>query len=81
MLYFVWPEWKAGKEPENMAEKIHTRQQAADALAIGLSTLDKLMARKDNPLPHIRVGRRVLIPADKLDEWISEEQERQTEVT
>lgn len=55
---------------------IVTRQGTADLLGIGLSTVDRLINRRDHPLPHIRVGRRVLIPFGMLEDWIKEEAER-----
>lgn len=55
-----------------------SRQQAADYMSIGLSSIDKMIARRDNPLPHIKVGRRVVIPKAALETWIEEEIERQT---
>ena len=54
-------------------KKILTRRETANYLGIGLTTLDKLISRKHNPLPHIRAGSRVLIPTDALDEWIKAE--------
>ncbi len=56
--------------------RIKTRQEAADYLGIGLSLLDQQIRRRAYPIPHIRVGRRVLIPSDELDRWIAEETER-----
>lgn len=56
--------------------QILTRQQTADYLTVGLTSLDKMIARRDNPLPHIRVGRRVVIPREALERWIQEETER-----
>ena len=54
------------------------RQQTADYMSIGLTSLDKIITRRDNPLPHIKVGRRVVIPRAALETWIREETERQT---
>ena len=53
--------------------RILTRRQAADYLNVGLSLLDKTIHRQDNPLPHIQVGKRVVIPRDALDAWIDAE--------
>ena len=58
--------------------RILTRQEAAQYLSIGLSTLDKLVAQRENPLPHIRTGRRVLIPRDALEAWLNSELKRQS---
>ena len=57
-------------------DRILTRQQAADYLNVGLTLLDRIIHRRDNPIPHIRVGKRVVIPRDALEAWISAEVER-----
>lgn len=54
-----------------------TRQETADYLSIGLSSLDKLIRRRENPLPHIQIGRRVVIPAKQLEAWFEAETERE----
>ena len=59
--------------------RVLTRQECADYLSIGLTTLDKMIRRRDNPLPHVIVGsKRVVIPKDLLDRWIDNEAERNT---
>ena len=51
--------------PDN--EKIaYTRKQAAAALQVGLPILDRWMYRDERPIPHIRQGRRILIPVAAL---------------
>ena len=61
-----------------MSENLmYSQQEGADVLGIGLNTLHKLIVRRENPLPHIRVGKRVLIPRDRLEAWIEAETDRQ----
>ena len=52
---------------------ILTRKEVADYLKIGMSTLDRLIHKKDHPIPHIATGRRILIPQSELEKWITEE--------
>ncbi len=54
-----------------------TRKEAAGACNISLPTLDAYLRRQDRPMPHIRVGRKIIIPADGLREWLAEEAARQ----
>lgn len=53
------------------------RKEAAAAGGISLPTLDAYLKRVDNPIPHFRAGRKVLIPAEGLRRWIEEEAQRQ----
>ncbi len=53
-----------------------TRKEAAEFCNISLPTLAAFLARKEDPLPHIRVGRKYIIPADGLREWLAQEAER-----
>ena len=50
-----------------------TRNEAARELSVSLPVLDAWLHRAENPLPHIRCSRRVIIPADGLQAWLSEE--------
>lgn len=45
-----------------------TTDEAAGQLHISRSKLYQLL--RENALPHIRVGRKILIPADELKEWL-----------
>ena len=56
------------------------KQDVADRLKCGLSTVDVLIRR--DRLPVVRIGRAVRIPADQLDRWMTEraEQQRKTPV-
>jgi len=44
--------------------------EAAEALGVSRSSVDELIASRT--IPFARVGRRVLIPADLLREWLNE---------
>lgn len=51
--------------PDNLEPLNYTRQQAADALQIGVRTLDQMIA--DGAIEPTRFGRRVLIHRDELN--------------
>lgn len=53
------------------------RKEAAEAGGISLPTLDALLNRECDPIPHFRVGRKVLIPVDGFRNWLAAESERQ----
>lgn len=46
-------------------------------MGVSLTTLDALMNRANHPIPHIRLGRKVIIPVKGLETWLAEEAERQ----
>ena len=50
-----------------------TRVEAAEHCNVSLPILDGLLHRKENPLPHIKVGRRYIIPRASLEKWLAEE--------
>ena len=53
-----------------------TRNEAKSVVGVGLNQLDALMRRADDPLPFLRVGKRVLIPVDQLKEWLARQVNR-----
>jgi len=59
-----------------MEHMVLTRREAAEHMRISLPTLDNYIRRAENPLPILKSGKRVLIPADDLRKWLSEEAAR-----
>lgn len=53
-----------------------TRKEGAKMFGVGLNQFDALMRRENDPLPFIRVGKRVLIPVDQFKEWIDRQVNR-----
>lgn len=53
-----------------------TRAETAKALQVSLPILDAWLHRAENPIPCIRAGRKVLIPAEELSRWINDETAR-----
>lgn len=56
----------------------HNQDQAAQVAGVGSQTVRNWLERKEHALPHIRDGRRILIPHFMLVRWIKEEAERNT---
>ena len=50
---------------------VYTRKEAAAMIGVGTSTLDALLRREVNPVPSVRIGHKVMIPRDRLREWLS----------
>ena len=69
------------RRAETQANTCRNLEQTATLLGIGTQTLQGWLRRKDNPLPHIRDGRRIIIPDFLLTEWIRAESERSAAVT
>ena len=52
-----------------------SREEAAQACGLCVIKLDQLIRRESDPLPYIQIGRRKLIPADALRDWINRQVE------
>ena len=52
------------------------QQQLAEVLGMSVPTVMGLIRREDHPIPHIRQGRRILVPGLLLEEWLREEASR-----
>lgn len=52
------------------------RKEACSYIGISMPILDTLLRRENNPIPHFRIGRRIFIPVDGLNEWLAEEARR-----
>jgi len=46
------------------------RKEAAAAMGISGPTLDALLRRETDPVPHFRCGKRLVIPTEELKEWL-----------
>ena len=51
----------------------YNAKEAARAMGVSISTLKELLRRKENPIPHIRNGRMIMIPVKALERWLLEE--------
>ena len=54
-----------------MNSLVISREEGRKALNVGMNSFDALLRRKDDPIPSIRVGRRVLIPLEEFREWMN----------
>lgn len=59
-------------ESTNVQKATYTRHEAGAVIGVSMTTLDALLKRKENPIPSVRIGRKVLIPIEKLHMWIAE---------
>ena len=48
----------------------YARKQACEITGMSFPSLDAFMHREQNPIPHFRVGRKVLIPRAALEQWV-----------
>ncbi len=51
-------------------DELLTVREVASELRITVFTVYRLMRNKRNPLPHMRIGRSIRIPRNKLLQWI-----------
>lgn len=52
------------------------RKEACEITGMSIPSLDAFMHREENPIPHFRVGRKVLIPRAALEQWVIDEAKR-----
>ena len=51
-------------------------RETADSLGVAAQTVQRWMRRREHPLPHMREGRRIMVPRDMLLAWVEEEVRR-----
>ena len=56
--------------PKEMLEEMLTEREVAGLLGLKPSTIGRL--RRQNELPHVRVGRLIRYPASQLAGWLAE---------
>ena len=56
--------------PQEMLEKLLTEREVAGLLNLKPSAIGRL--RRENKLPHVRVGRLIRYPASQLAGWLTE---------
>ena len=49
---------------------IYSPKDIKELLGIGNSTIHQLMNREADPIPHFRIGRRIIVPCDLFQEWL-----------
>ena len=54
-------------------------QEAADALSVSIRTVDSLIADRTSGFPFRKIGARVVIPCDLLDDWLKSSAQSQAE--
>ena len=59
-------------ESVGIQKATYTRREAREVIGVSMTTLDALLRRDSKPLPSVRIGRKVLIPVDKLHEWLAD---------
>ena len=62
--------------PRPPAVICHNLEQTAAVMGVGTHTVQGWLRRKHDPLPHMRDGRRILVPHFMLIRWVKEEVER-----
>ena len=55
------------------------RKEAAEAVGVSLPTLDAMLNREANPVPHFRIGKKVLIPVESFRQWLIDEAGRRVD--
>jgi len=58
---------------DSLEPAVYTAEEMAQLLQVGITTIYRRAAEGD--LPHIRFGRRLLFPKNKVTEWLAQELE------
>ena len=53
-----------------------TTAEVAKLLKLSVPTIGSLSRRNENPLPHFRVGRKILFPTAAVEQWLLDEAAR-----
>lgn len=64
---------------ENAKRMIYSTKDIKEILGAGNSTLQELLNREENPIPHFRIGRRIIIPCDLFHQWLNSQATRNRE--
>ena len=54
----------------------YNAKEAARVLGVSVPKFQTWLRRRDSPIPHVRDGRKIVIPAFLLQEWLREEAKR-----
>ena len=49
---------------------VYSPKDIKEILHAGNSTLHELLNREENPIPHFRIGRRIVVPCDLFQQWL-----------
>ena len=55
---------------ENNTPLVYSPKDIKVILHAGNSTLHELLNREENPIPHFRIGRRIVVPHDLFQDWL-----------
>jgi hypothetical protein len=58
------------------SDLVWTRQPMMAQLGCGSVTMTELTRRQKNPIPSVKVGRRVLSPKQRVEAWLNANPER-----
>ena len=66
--------WLESQEPPAGNDRICLNlQETADALGVAAQTVQRWMRRPERPIPHLKEGRRLLVPRALLVKWVEAE--------
>ena len=56
---------------ENIERMIYSKKEVQKILGAGNSTIQEFFNRERDPIPHFRIGRRIVIPCDLFHQWLN----------
>ena len=58
---------------ENVEKLTYSRKEVKSILGVSDSTLQQLYMRDKNPLPSLRIGKKIYIPCELFKQWLVDE--------
>ena len=59
----------------------YSRKECMEILGVGDATLQRLYTRDRNPLPSLRIGKKMFFPCDLFKQWLKDEAARNAQWT
>lgn len=60
---------------ETTVRMIYTKKEVQTILKAGNSTIQEYFNRDEDPIPHFRIGRRIVVPCDRFHQWLDRQAE------
>ena len=62
---------KPNTKKEPLERLIYSKTDIQELLGAGSNTVVKFLNRENDPIPHFRIGNRLVIPCDLFHQWLN----------
>ncbi len=67
---------KPNKKKEPLERLIYSKSDVQEILGAGSTTVVKFLNRENDPIPHFRIGQRIVIPCDLFQQWLNRQPDK-----